>query len=328
MNFMRAQGGPPGPPGPAGPPGPGGPAGAAGADGAMGPAGPAGAVGADGAVGPAGPAGAAGAAGAAGVVGPAGPAGAAGAVGPAGPAGAVGPAGAAGPAGPVGAAGAAGAAGAVGPVGPAGPAGAIGPAGAAGAIGPAGAAGADGAAGAAGPNLPRPTTVGQYASFDMFPLATTTGTMPVQTIFFTPSWITASTAVDALILEVVTAAGAGTSSLVFAIYASSGGKPGARTANFSASPIPFSGTGLQILATGGVVIIPGLIFVACLWTGTAVTGPVVRMNTGVHPAISGTALYSGSTATGYKQTATSMPLNAAPALITPVNVPTILFQIG
>ena len=322
MNFMRAQGGPPGPPGPAGPPGPDGPAGAAGADGAMGASGPAGAVGVDGGVGPAGPAGAAGVAGAAG------PAGAAGAVGAAGPAGAVGPAGAAGAIGPAGPAGPVGAAGTVGPVGPAGSAGAIGPAGAAGAIGPAGAAGADGAAGAAGPNIPRPTTVGQYASFDMFPLATTTGTMPVQTIFFTPCWITASTAVDALILEVVTAAGAGTSGLVFAIYASSGGKPGARTANFSASPISFSGTGLHILTTGGVVITPGLIFVACLWTGTAATGPVIRMNTGVHPAISGTALYNGSTATGYKQTATSMPLNAAPALITPVNVPTILFQIG
>ena len=260
-----------------------------------GPAGPAGAPGVDGAVGPAGPAGA---------MGPAGAPGADGAVGPAGPAGAVGPAG------PAGA------------VGPAGPVGAVGPA------GPAGAAGAVGPAGADGANVPRPTTVGQYASFDMFPLATTTAIMPVQNIFFTPCWITSSTTVDAFIVEVVTAAGAGTSSLVFAIYASAGGKPGARTANFSTSPISFSGTGLHILATGGVVIGPGLIFVACLWTGTAAPGPVVRMNAGVHPAISGTALYNGSTATGYKQTATSMPLNAAPALITPVNVPTVLFQIG
>jgi hypothetical protein len=163
----------------------------------------------------------------------------------------------------------------------------------------------------------------------MLPFGTAAIQLPASFIYFTPCWVTTATTVDAFVLEVVTAAGAGTSSLVFAVYApTAAGKPGARILNF-ATPISFAGTGLHVFSTGGSVVLPpALYFIASLWTGTAAPAPFLRMTVGVHPAISGTSGFNGSTATGYRQAAVSMPVNAAPALVTPVNVPMVLYQIG
>ena len=142
---------------------------------------------------------------------------------------------------------------------------------------------------------------------------------------FAPFTLTQSLTIKGLAVETSTAASGGTSALQFAIFNAdgSGGSPGTLNTDLvGQGTIDLTAAaGVRSMSLGTPLTLPaGNYWIGCMWQGTATTSPITYVQTGPHPAVTGTSAYARNL-NGYTQTTSSVP---NPAVATTATAATII----